>query len=58
MLAVNNETKQPDTKALNATFVIDVRRDGASTLSAPIKILKSQDSEHVSIIKNCILFTP
>jgi hypothetical protein len=38
MLAVMSDTKQPDTKALNATFVIVGRRSGASALRAPIMI--------------------
>lgn len=38
MLAVINETKQPETKARKATFVIEGRRSGASALKAPIMI--------------------
>jgi hypothetical protein len=38
ILAVISDTKQPDTNALKATFVIDGRRSGASALSAPIMI--------------------
>jgi hypothetical protein len=36
MLAVINETKQAETKARNANFVIEVLRSGASALKAPI----------------------
>lgn len=38
MLAVISETKQPDTKARNATFVIAGRLSGARALKDPIMI--------------------
>jgi hypothetical protein len=36
MLAVINDTKQPETKARKATAVMDGLRSGASALKAPI----------------------
>lgn len=38
ILAVIKDTQQPDTKALNATLVIEGRFSGASALRAPIII--------------------